>query len=111
MKKILAILLPFALLALILPYSAAADERVILTIGDINDRTGSRMEREQMEQENKIKEQERMVRALNTCADESPEAILKKVKKTVDAFVGDSEQFDDLTMMCLEYKGTNFRTA
>ncbi len=54
---------------------------------------------------------ERMVRALNTCADESPEAILKKVKETVDAFVGDSEQFDDLTMMCLEYKGTDFRTG
>ncbi len=66
MKKILAILLPFALLALILPYSAAADERVILTIGDINDRTGSRMEREQMEQENKIKEQERIVQELTT---------------------------------------------
>ncbi len=44
MKKILSILLPFALLALILPYSAAADERVILTIGDINDRSGSRMD-------------------------------------------------------------------
>ena len=48
---------------------------------------------------------ERMIAALNTCADSSPEQILHKVKSTVDAFVGDAEQFDDLTMLCLEYKG------
>ena len=48
---------------------------------------------------------ERMVAALNTCAVGSPEEILHSVKSNVDAFVGDAEQFDDLTMMCLEYKG------
>jgi sigma-B regulation protein RsbU (phosphoserine phosphatase) len=48
---------------------------------------------------------ERMISALNTCAGESPKTILQKVKRTVDAFVGDSKQFDDLTMMCLEYRG------
>ena len=48
---------------------------------------------------------DRMTAALNTCADDSPEQILQKVKSTVDAFVGDAEQFDDLTMLCLEYKG------
>ena len=48
---------------------------------------------------------ERMVSTLNTCADDSPEAILQNVKNAVDAFVGDAEQFDDLTMMCLEYRG------
>ena len=48
---------------------------------------------------------ERMISALNTCADDSPNAILDGVRNTVDAFVGDAEQFDDLTMMCLEYCG------
>ena len=48
---------------------------------------------------------ERMVSALNTQADGSPEEILSAVKGAIDAFVGDAEPFDDLTMMCLEYKG------
>ena len=48
---------------------------------------------------------ERTLAALNACADGSPEAILKAVRRAVDAFVGDAEQFDDLTMMCLEYRG------
>ncbi|MDO5133083.1 MAG: PP2C family protein-serine/threonine phosphatase [Eubacteriales bacterium] len=48
----------------------------------------------------------RMVETLNSCADNSPEEILRTVRSAVDAFVGDAEQFDDLTMMCLEYRGT-----
>ena len=48
---------------------------------------------------------ERMTAALNSCADGSPEEILRGVKNAVDAFVGDAEQFDDLTMMCLTYNG------
>lgn len=48
---------------------------------------------------------ERMVSALNTQADGSPEEILSAVKGAIDAFVGNAEPFDDLTMMCLEYKG------
>ena len=48
---------------------------------------------------------DRMIAALNTCADGSPAKILESVRDSVDAFVGDAEQFDDLTMMCLEYRG------
>ena len=48
---------------------------------------------------------ERLEAALNTCPDGSPEEILRTVKDAVDAFVGDAEQFDDLTMLCLEYRG------
>ena len=48
---------------------------------------------------------ERMVAALNSCGDGSPEEILRGVRSSVDAFVGDAEQFDDLTMLCLEYRG------
>ena len=48
---------------------------------------------------------ERMIAALNSCAEGSPMEILREVRSAVDAFVGDAEQFDDLTMMCLEYRG------
>lgn len=48
---------------------------------------------------------ERMIKALNSCADGRPEDILQGVRSAVDVFVGDAEQFDDLTMMCLEYLG------
>ena len=48
---------------------------------------------------------DRTVDALNENRDENPEELLKSVRKAVDAFVGDAEQFDDLTMLCLEYRG------
>ena len=48
---------------------------------------------------------DRMITALRSCTDNTPEEILQGVKSAVDSFVGDAEQFDDLTMMCLEYKG------
>ena len=47
---------------------------------------------------------ERMLAALNSDAEVSPEHILKRVRASVDNFVKDAEQFDDLTMLCLEYK-------
>lgn len=49
---------------------------------------------------------ERMEKTLNTLADQSPRQILEGVKADVDAFTGDARQFDDLTMLCLEYKGS-----
>lgn len=48
---------------------------------------------------------ERMLAALNTAPEASPEQILKNVRAAVDRFVKDAEQFDDLTMLCFEYKG------
>ncbi len=48
---------------------------------------------------------ERTLAALNEDADASPEQILKHVREAVDGFVRDAEQFDDLTMLCVEYKG------
>ncbi len=47
----------------------------------------------------------RMLAAMNEDPAASPEMILKNVRKAVDSFVKDAEQFDDLTMLCLEYKG------
>ncbi len=49
---------------------------------------------------------ERTVQAQNSCKDDEPNAILSAVRESVNAFVGDAEQFDDLTMLCIEYKGT-----
>ena len=48
---------------------------------------------------------ERLTAALNRCAGMSPQGILEGVKADVDAFTGDASQFDDLTMLCLCYKG------
>ena len=48
---------------------------------------------------------ERMVEALNIQPDAAPEDVLKHVRQAVDDFVKDAEQFDDLTMLCIEYKG------
>ena len=47
----------------------------------------------------------RMIDALNEVADASAKEIIAKVQSAVDAFTGEAEQFDDLTMLCLEYKG------
>ncbi len=48
---------------------------------------------------------DRMIDALNTNATAGPEELLRNVRASVDGFVGLAEQFDDLTMLCLEYKG------
>ena len=48
--------------------------------------------------------EERLVAALNEDPGASPELLLNTVRKEVDGFVKEAEQFDDLTMMCLEYK-------
>ena len=45
----------------------------------------------------------RMLEALNAHANESPKQILHGVRQAVNEFVSDMEQFDDLTMMCLEF--------
>ena len=37
------------------------------------------------------------------CLSSNPEETLKLVKADIDAFVGDNDQFDDITMLCLEY--------
>ena len=49
----------------------------------------------------------RMLDALNRDPDAGPEETLQNVRDAVEAFVKDAEQFDDLTMLCMEYKGPN----
>ena len=48
---------------------------------------------------------ERMLSALNRAKDASPEQVLANMRSAVDEFVQQAEQFDDLTMLCLEYRG------
>ena len=48
---------------------------------------------------------ERMTAALNEEPDASPDRIIANVRSAVGAFEGETEQFDDLTMLCIEYKG------
>lgn len=50
---------------------------------------------------------ERMLSALNKDPEASPEQILKNVRSAVSAFVKDAEQFDDLTMLCAEFNGSD----
>ena len=47
---------------------------------------------------------DRMLQSLNDNKDKAPAEILEGMKASVDEFVGDAPQFDDLTMLCLEYK-------
>ncbi len=37
--------------------------------------------------------------------DAEPKELLKKVREDVDSFVGDADQFDDLTMLAFKYNG------
>ena len=48
---------------------------------------------------------DRMLDALNEAKDAAPKELLQAVRKSVDEFVKEAEQFDDLTMLGLEYKG------
>ena len=47
---------------------------------------------------------DRMLAALNREPCAAPEKILENVRKDMDEFVKDAPQFDDITMMCVEWK-------
>ena len=46
---------------------------------------------------------DRMLAALNIEPYLTPEELIDSVKKRIDQFVGDAPQFDDLTMMCINF--------
>ena len=48
---------------------------------------------------------DRMLEALNSNKEASPEEMLENVYKAVGEFVGDAEKFDDLTMLGMDYHG------
>lgn len=47
----------------------------------------------------------RMLEALNLHPDEEPDVLLPRVKEEIDRFVGETPQFDDITMLGLRYLG------
>ncbi len=47
----------------------------------------------------------RALEALNGVKDGTPKEILEFVEEKVSLFAGDTPQFDDLTMLCLQYNG------
>ncbi len=55
--------------------------------------------------ENELFGTDRMVEALNSAKDAKPRDLLRTLRASVDAFVGDAPQFDDLTMLTLQYFG------
>ena len=54
--------------------------------------------------ENQLYGMERLEQVLNRVKDKVPSEILPEVKKDIDIFVGETPQFDDITMLCVEYK-------
>ena len=47
---------------------------------------------------------QRLGEILNKVKTGTPHDILPAIKEDIDAFVGEAPQFDDITMLCLEYK-------
>lgn len=54
---------------------------------------------------NELYGMERLSKVLTSNKNAAPEQILKAVKTDIDEFVGTAPQFDDITMLCVEYKG------
>ena len=54
---------------------------------------------------------DRMLDALNKNPDASPEKQTKTLRAAIDKFVGEAEQFDDITMLCLKYTGPKTEEA
>ena len=47
--------------------------------------------------------EERLLEVLNSALEESVETRCKTVKKAIDTFAGDAEQFDDITMLAIRF--------
>jgi len=54
--------------------------------------------------ENQLFGMDRMLKSLTDNKDKKPEELLPAIKEDIDKFVGDAPQFDDITMLCLEFK-------
>ena len=48
---------------------------------------------------------DRLLTALREAENGTPEDVLHKVEESVHAFVGNAAQFDDLTMLCVQFHG------
>ena len=59
---------------------------------------------EATDKDNQLYGMERLKTILNKNISAKPIELLPEVKQDIDLFVGEAPQFDDITMMCLEYK-------
>ena len=48
--------------------------------------------------------EKRLLETLNENPGAEPEELIWKVREAVDCFAGGAPQFDDITMLCFEYK-------
>ena len=59
---------------------------------------------EAMTVKNELFGMERLEEALNSIKENDTHAILDRVKERIDEFVAEAPQFDDITMLCMEYR-------
>lgn len=59
---------------------------------------------EATDSQNELYGMSRLSEVLNAAKDKKPEEIISAVKADIDTFVNEAPQFDDITMLCLEYK-------
>ena len=57
------------------------------------------------DKDNNMFGKDRMLEALNREPGAAPEQILANVRSRIEEFVEDTVPFDDITMLCLEYRG------
>lgn len=55
-------------------------------------------------EENELYGMERLTKTLQKNAGKTPMELLPAVRRDIEDFVGDAPQFDDITMLCVEYK-------
>ena len=73
-----------------------AGDRIFLYTDGVTEATDAREE---------LFGRERMLAALNARTGGTPQDVLHRVREAVRDFVKDADQFDDMTMLCMEYKG------
>ena len=59
---------------------------------------------EAADRENALYGNERLLECLGGCGDAEVQTVLERVRRSVDDFVKDNEQFDDITMLCVRWK-------
>ncbi|MBO4868455.1 MAG: PP2C family protein-serine/threonine phosphatase [Clostridia bacterium] len=62
---------------------------------------------EASDKENRLFGVGRMLEVLNADPGASPEKVLSGMSAAIEEYAGGAEQFDDITMLCIEYKGSS----
>lgn len=76
----------------------SAGDRIFLYTDGVTEATNA---------ESNLYGEERLIHFMNTKRSLEAPKLLKELKKNIDEFVGDAPQFDDITMLMLDYKMTN----